>query len=191
MSVVSWWRSLDDEKRLSQGDVIDQVSFSALSRPETPLVKADAPGNRGIWKPTTWTPDAGGFCHCLARARRAPALVLTESCQLDKPEERKRRVIVAPVHVLKDHESKPENREWIMAGNRIAFAPLPGVPVLGDCYADLRLLVTVPREELDERTRLATMTPEAVDFLKQRIVGFFVRPGAPRQPADAKPAGVE
>jgi len=177
MNAGSWWRPLAEEPRLSQGDVLTGVHFAGLLHPLEPVVKNSVQGHGSTWKPCAWTPDRQGYCHCVARGRVASALILTHSCTLDKPANRS-RVVIAPLSVLVDHVTDPAIRDNIMAGGNIAMVPLPAVPTLGDCYADLRLMTAVNRDVLDEKnSRIATMNDVGVNVLQEKIAGFFVRPG--------------
>jgi len=176
MTVVAadWWRPLEDEPRLSQGDVLDSVDLALLVHPEAHLVRKDVPGQRGVWVPSEWKPDGTGYCHSLAHGRKTPVVVLTDSCQLDK-DTRTKRVIIAPVGFAERTYPDPAQRENMMAGNRPALVPLPAVPGLGDCFADLRVMATVRREAVDRANKIATMTTYARKFLGERIAGFFLR----------------
>jgi hypothetical protein len=176
MNAGPWWKSLEQEPRLSQGDVVTGISFATLLHPAVPVVKNAVQGHGTIWKPCSWTPDKQGYCHCVARGRLASALVLTHSCTLDKPLSRQ-RVVIAPISVLVDQVSDQTVRDNIMSGGNIAFVPLPSVPVLGDCYADLRLMTAINRDVLEMKNRIATMTEVGVRVIQERVSGFFVRPG--------------
>jgi len=171
---AAWWRPLDEEARLSQGDILAETTFGLLAHPRRPLTKHAVPGGALVWKESAWTPDGDGYCHFLARGRVATAIVLTHSCQIEKPG-RPGRVILAPVTPIA--AAHLQDRETIMAGSRLSFAPLPAIPEFGDCYADLRVMVGFDRKVVDQLRRVATMTPAGTADLKERIAIFFVRPG--------------
>jgi hypothetical protein len=171
---TSWWRPLTAEPRLSQGDILADATFALPAHPRQPLVKHTFGGGAVGWKDSAWTEDASGFCHLLGRGRVVAAIVVTHGCQLDK-KEKKGRVTLAPVAQIAN--AKEEDRDNIMAGLRIALAPLPGIDGLGDCYADLRGMVAFDRKVIDQLTRVATMTRPAMADFRERVGVFFVRPG--------------
>jgi len=53
--------------------------------------------------------------------------------------------------------------------------PLPGVPQLGDYYADLRCLMWLDRKIVDQNKRIASMSEEGVLRLQAQLIGFFTR----------------
>jgi hypothetical protein len=172
--VGTWWRPLSEEGRLSQGDVLLDMTVGTLVHPRTPVARFQARDGAQGWKEQAWKEDKQGFCHCLGRGRITAVIVLTHSCQLDK-DERARRVIIAPVSLTGKVDEK--TRDNIFAHKRIPLVPLPDVPDLGDSYADLRLVQAVDRKWVDDTKRIATMTEEAVTYLQQRLTAFFARPG--------------
>ncbi|MGB8295479.1 MAG: hypothetical protein WCG85_08635 [Polyangia bacterium] len=186
MADASWWLSPTEEPRLSQGDVITQAAFVSALRPPTYLVQSSIKGHGLLWvEDSKCKEDKSGFFRCLGRGRIAAALVLTHSCQLDKPE-RGGKVVLAPVRSA-SHLS--DNRDDVMAGSKIAFAPLPEVPELGDCYADLRAMMSLDRETVDTYVRLAAMNERPRMALHERLAGFFTREfGDPGHRRPAAPA---
>ena len=124
-----------------------------------------------------WVPNdeigPDGMQVFLAKGRVCAAIVCSHSCELDK-DERKSRVLVAPV--MSASGLKVDVWEIIANQRRRSLMPLPALPKLGDCYADLRMLQAVDRRYLDEGQRLASMSTEAVNRLQLQLVGFLVRP---------------
>jgi hypothetical protein len=172
---VPWWRPLAAESRLSQGDVLADSTFALPLHPRTSLVKHVFSGGAPGWKESpSWQTDASGFGHCLGRGRVAHALVVTHSCQLDKGE-RTGRVLLAPISPIAS--VKEQDRDRIMAGERISFVPLPGIPELGDYYADLRPIMAFDPRAVEKLQRVATMSAQGVVELRDRIATFFMRPG--------------
>lgn len=172
MAGTSWWLSPTEEPRLSQGDIIVAAAFVKALYPLSFLVRSSIKGQGSLWvESPERKEDSNGFFHCLGRGSLAAALVLTHSCQLDKPE-KGGRVILAPV---RSASKLSENRTDVMAGSKIAFVPLPDVPELGDCYADLRSMMALDREVVKAYVRLAAMTADAQKALHERLVGFFAR----------------
>jgi len=108
----------------------------------------------------------------IARGVESAVIVLSHSCEIDK-EERKARVLVAPVRAASTLTDA--TREKVFAGQRYSFVPLLAVPVLGECYVDLRNLLSVNKNALVDR--IASMTPDGIETLQTRLIGFFTRRG--------------
>ena len=53
--------------------------------------------------------------------------------------------------------------------------PLPGVPELGDYYADLREMTTVDREAVLLRERAASASEHGRNQIQQHLVLYFLR----------------
>ena len=186
MADSSWWLSATEEPRLSQGDIIADTAFVKAVHPAIFLVRSSIKGQGPLWSESNERKnDNNGSFPCLGRGRLATALVLTHSCQLDKPESGG-RVIVAPVRPA---SNLTDNRDAVMRGQRVAFVPLPDVTGLGDCYADLRAMGALDRVVVDAYTRLAAMAKDKLRFLHERLTGFFVReagdPDYKRPPPEA------
>jgi hypothetical protein len=149
-----WWEAKPDD-RLSQGDIVTQ--------------------NKGevAWRESTeWTPNREGAGNVLARGRVGAVIVLSHDCELDK-QERRRRVVVAPVLTVSD---LPEaEREQVLAQRKVSRVVLPDVPLLGTGYADLRLIMSVDRDFLPLERRVGSLTPEGVGQLRLQMIAFFTR----------------
>jgi hypothetical protein len=134
-------------------------------------MKGGVPG----WMETSApTKDRDGREHFLGVGRVVPALVLSHSCELDKEDRGKRRVTVAPIAPISS-VSDSAVQEAILAQSITASMPLPEIPGLGTCYADLRSMTTLDRRIVDAGKRLASMTPEAERRLQAQLVAFLVR----------------
>jgi len=130
------WADQLDPLGLSQGDLVEDIVFANVA--ELMVVhRSTISKSKPAWLPQEqWKGDAQGMCHVIAKARKAPGLVLSHSCEIDKPH-RKIRVFMAPV-VSIDSITDESLRASIMEQKREAFFPLAGVPGRGDFYADLR-----------------------------------------------------
>ncbi len=71
--------------------------------------------------------------------------------------------------------STEQDREMVLAQKRHSKMPLPGVPSLGDCYADLRMTTAVNRDHLDVKKRLASLSEAGVGRLRLQLIAFFTR----------------
>ena len=168
---ADWWGAAPHPE-LSQGDIVRDLPLGASTYPRVFLSPSELKGDR-IWCPCqSWQADRDGLGHFLARGRFIAALVLSHSCELDK-KERRGRVQVAPVASIGGIDEK--NRQAIMAQRRISLMPLPGVPQLGDCYADLRIMSSIDRRLIAEAERVAGMTEGGVQRLQAQLVAFFTR----------------
>lgn len=167
----SWWLDVPDP-RLSQGDVVTGIPFAALAYPPTHVHKQVVKGGLAAWveTPEEQRKPAGYF---VAKGKRsALVLVLSHSCELDK-NERKGRVVVCEASPA--DRLQGEARDVVFAQRRRSLMPLPGVPELGDYYADLRTIQTVDRRIVETGTRASSMTDEARLRLQTQIAAFFAR----------------
>lgn len=161
------------ERDLSQGDIVDAVPVGVAVDPIQFLKKASLKGGKPGWmvssKPQS---KEGNLEYWPTRGRLVPVVVLSHSCDLDKPD-RRARVVVAPV----TGASGLTSSAWmtILSSGRRAMLPLPGLPGLGDAYADLRLTCTVDRSYIDTCARLASMSAPGVTRLQVHFVGFVAR----------------
>ncbi|HMR73967.1 MAG TPA: hypothetical protein PKD61_02615 [Polyangiaceae bacterium] len=121
--------------------------------------------------------DSNGMAHWLARGKVQHILVLSHSCELDKMH-RKALVLVAPIARLSS-VSSPEDRRRILEQKRRAFLPLPDLPGLGDCYADLRASHAIDRTTVDLLERMASLTDQGAQRLGAQVIGFFTRLNVP------------
>jgi hypothetical protein len=164
-----WWDATPDP-RLSQGDIVNHVPVAVVLHPLTQLSQ-----NKGdtVWRDSAmWTPNKEGVGNLLSRGRVMPVLVLSHECEIDKNES-KGRVVVAPIAPLTN--LREDEQENVLAQRRFSKMPLPEVPTLGSCYADLRLTAAVDRQYLDVARRIASLSDAAVGRLRLQLIAFFTR----------------
>lgn len=119
-------------------------------------------------------PTSDGFGHYLARGKSAFALVLSDSCEMDK-RGGKVPVLVAPVISL-TVVGDEATRETIRNERRYAFFPVDALAEQIDAsYVDFRAISYVPRQVLDDSTRVASGDPLGIERLTAHLVGFFTR----------------
>jgi hypothetical protein len=168
-----WWLP-SPASVLSQGDIIVDVPIGTVTNPVKYLQKAALKGNSpGGWQESLkFKPDHNGMGNYLAHGRLARVIVLTYGCEVDK-DKKKHRIVVAAVNAISNLSS--EEQEIVMGQSAFHSMPLPGIPVLGDHYADLRLTTFLPKEILETGNRVASMTDEGVLRLQAQLIGFFTR----------------
>jgi hypothetical protein len=112
------------------------------------------------------------------------ALVASHDCDCDKHPKPSQRIIIAPVYAI--DLLPPENRLPVLEQRRFSLLPLPDLPGLGTCYADLRLMQAVQRAHLPDDQRIASMIDDAVARLQTQLIAFFSRRalGAPLSVAE-------
>lgn len=173
---VSWWAP-HLKSELSQGDVISPVLIGAAQLPIVYLNKGSVQkGNVQTWiRSATFVPNLGdGLGNFLGKGRVNHALIVSHDCEIDKPR-RGSRILIAPVSPLANVADMMV-RQAIVEQKRHATMPLPGLPTLGDCYADLRLLMWIDRKLIEDAgKKVASMTEEAVIRLQAQLIGFFTR----------------
>jgi hypothetical protein len=170
---AGWWL-LDPRIEVSQGDVVADVPFSILVDPLTPLQFADGPKGKPAWmqceKPVVHKRTQR--VHVLAALKPRAGIILSHDCEIDKTKDRP-RVMLAPVAKISE---LPEKTQAVVLEQRhLALVPLPGLKDLGDCFADLRGVTTVPSELVLSNQRLASMTDEARLRLHGYLVAFLLR----------------
>lgn len=168
--MAGWWlQNLATE--LSQGDVVRDLVVGLPVHVPVYLQKKTLKGNEIVWAPGSPQPDHNGVLRLLAEGRRCDVLVISHGCEIDK-QDRKKRILIVPIAPA---DRLSSSREAVFAQRDYALFPLPEVPTLGDCYADLRLIHPVDRGVLREQDRAASMTDEALLRLQAQIVAFFTR----------------
>jgi hypothetical protein len=170
--LADWWAArLED--RLSQGDILQPCPVGGPAQPPKFLRRGSTrSGGVNIWEETpTWTADPDGVGIYLGRGRRLASIVLTHSCELDKPGTG--RVLIAPISPV--DVLAPQHREDILAQRKLAFLPLPDLPTLGTCYADLRCVLNIDRKLAESEKRTASMTEDGRRRLHAQLIGFFAR----------------
>jgi hypothetical protein len=161
----SWWRE-DLIEKLSQGDVLRPVALALPIRPEIGLKKVTC--KKGA---THWAPETSDG-HFLARGGTAHTIVLSHSCDLDKPKDGA-AVLVAPV--FKIDTLPPEHRGPVLEQRTISMLALPELPEVGDAYVDLRSPRPIPRELAGPQARLVSMSDTGLIRLQAQLMEFFLR----------------
>jgi hypothetical protein len=173
---ASWWAP-HLKSGLSQGDVVSPVLIGAAQLPIVYLNKGPVlKDNVQTWtRSTSFVSNPGdGLGNFLGKGRINHALIVSHDCEIDKAR-RVSRILVAPVSPLAN-VTDTMVRQAIIEQRRFATMPLPNLPTLGDCYADLRLLMWIDRKLIEDAgKRVASMTDEAVIRLQAQLIGFFTR----------------
>lgn len=146
-----------------------------LAHPVVHLRHATMAKNAPGWAETKDPVQKGDRRHMLAAGRMQLALLLSHGCEIDK---NKGRMLVAPIALLLTVE--PAHQFEIMGNRRWAQMPLPGVPDIGDCFADFRSATSVDAASVRAEDRVAMMTDDARHHLMARLVGFLTRLALPR-----------
>lgn len=179
---ATWWANELNPQGLSQGDVLSPFLIGPPAYPAVYL-------GRDTWaKPKTsdkyWperkqlepfrTDPTGLF---IGRGRISSCIVVSHSCEIDdKPNVD--RVLVAPIAAI-ETISNPASRAQILGEKRRAFLPLPGIPTMGDYYADLRAIASVDRRFIKDATRIASMSVDGLLRLQVQLIEYFSRISAP------------
>ena len=165
-----WWlESVRD--LLSQGDVLESVTFSVGKFPLVTLQKRTLPGKATGWAEDTWSPNAEGIGHSLAEGRRLPALVVSHDCEMDKP---KRRVLVHVAPIVELRRLPTEEQEKVLSQQRPSLLPLQGMPPTnGEYFADLRAITPVDLRVVTASVRIASMTDDGRDRLQAQLISFW------------------
>jgi hypothetical protein len=174
----SWWTPSLAEK-LSQGDIVADQASVMSAVPPTFLKARSFKGGEPGWGVSPNPTEFEGRVHMLATGSVRAALVISHGCELDKMEgnPRRHRVLLAPVFPIDSVEN--EHRQQILSQSNRALLPLPQVPTLGTCYADLRSIFASARASVDAAVRLASMTTRSELRLHAQLVAFLLRKEAP------------
>jgi hypothetical protein len=171
------WADQLNPQGLSQGDILVDVPVGSTKVPLTYLASSGYTDKR---QRTVWTQyddlqpmanEPSG--HWIMKGRVTRALVVTHSCDLDDVQDSE-RILVAPVWEA-TQVSDPEHRQRIVQGRRATFVGLPGVPGVGDCYADLRSICPLDRHLFSAAQRHCSMTDDAVLQFQAHIALYFTR----------------
>ena len=120
-----------------------------------------------------WIPGADGMGYYLSRGREAFAIVLSQSCEIDKKGS-KAPVLVAPVLPLAQTVPDVQVRQLIREGRRYAFFPLNELEGhIDESYVDLRAVSFFPRAVLDASDRIGSATDVGAGRLVAHLVGFL------------------
>jgi hypothetical protein len=169
--VEAWWLP-QVAKDLSQGDIVSALPLGSAFHPFAPVQKETGKQGSRVWIESNWNADNDGFGYFLARGRIVHALVISHSCKIDKSR-RNQRLLLAPIATADRLDTN--FRDQVFRGARYAFMPLPSVPTLGDCYADLGQISHVDRKFVDGCTRIASMSAEGLLRLESQLFAFFTR----------------
>lgn len=165
-----WW--LDAPFHIpQQGDVLAVLPLARSAVPFQTLRKQSVKNGHAWFEIPTPT-ETSGHLFALARGKNTHAVILSHDCEMDK-ERRKRRIHLAPLLPLSTLGDK--ERVKVLAQKTLKSLPLPGIPGLGDYYADLLSMIVVDYETLDWCPRIASMTPDGVLRLQAQLVSFFTR----------------
>lgn len=187
MTAPHWAPTLAES--LTQGDLIRDAWVGAQFHPRAAL-KGGPTGHGGLrtWhQHPTWHPNGDGFGHYLARGRVAFAVIISYSCEIDKPGA---PVLIAPVVSLST-VSAEETKAKIIAGEKYSSFAIPELAsVIESSYVDLRAITYVPRAVVDQSQRCASATDHGMQRLMAHLIGFFTRvPMSAFQATNASVAG--
>lgn len=177
---------------LRQGDVVEDVYFPYLFMSDAQVLMPGenaAPNKTDL---TTGPPQDGA--QALVALRRAPALILTQDCDLDQPSKTP-FILVARVQPIADlakggygkaaAKGVKDRAKWLWNGplnpGRYTYAfYLQGSPDAGfaPSFADLRDIHPVPRTgdaQYLVNKRLLRLSPLAREFLQARVAHYFGR----------------
>ena len=166
---------------MSQGDVVEEVPFCMVSVPITHLKYVSLRENKPGWAESS-TPvirKTDQKKYVLACGETRLGLVLSHDCDLDKPRANQ-RVLVAPIQQIAVLETTLQGT--ILEQRHLALMPLPALGSVGDSYADLRLMVSVPRETISDDKRIASLTDDGRERLQVQIMKFLFRREPPAAP---------
>jgi hypothetical protein len=157
---------------LSQGDLVERapsVHVASLDH----IIKIDA--NRyELRSEAPLQLDLAKKHPANANAVRAPALVLSHDCEIDKNPARATLLLA----IIRWLDGVPEeHRDGFRANTRQRAVYLGAPNVLGDreCYADLRIITTVRRDAFEQLSRVASMSEDGRRMLREHLFRFFTR----------------
>jgi len=171
--MAGWWRPELNPQGLSQGDVIRLLISGTAVVPVRPLRSRQLQKGKAGWEELpAWAPGNNDVGHYLATGKMTACLVVSHSCDLEKPKDTA-RVLIAPMRPLAPF--KDEDREIILRQENRNLFPFPEIPRLEGHCADLRLFSYVGPQLVDAGERITSMTEEATKILQARLVHFFTR----------------
>jgi hypothetical protein len=181
-----WWADTI-QKSLSQGDIVIDLPLFSVPNPIPFLTKQSVKHGQTAWFETPVQPKSAAKINALAGGAVVGAVVgaiiLSHSCELDKSRSNP-RVLLAPIMQLDLLGANQEMKDKIVMQQLHAMLPLPDVPRLGTCVADLRALTNVPRPTVDAGTRSASMTDASLRRMAAQLVAFFMRLQLPPEISD-------
>lgn len=171
--MASWWRTELNPQGLSQGDVIRLLISGSAVMPLRPLRSRPLPKGKSGWEElTAWSPGNNEVGHYVAAGKMLPCLVISHSCDMEKPKDTA-RVLIAPMRPLSVFN--PEERELVLQRSRANLVPLSEIPGWEDSCADLRCISYVDRQMVSVSERVVSMTQEATKIFQAQLVFFFTR----------------
>lgn len=171
--MANWWRTELNPQGLSQGDVIQLLISGSAVVPVRALQNRPLRGGKPGWEELTrWSPGNNDVGHYLAAGKMLPCLVISHSCDLEKPKETA-RVHIAPIRPLTAFA--PEERELVLQRSRANLVPLSDIPGWDDSCADLRCISYVDRRMVEASERVVSMTEEGTKIFQAQLVFFFTR----------------
>jgi hypothetical protein len=175
-----WWLPALAQKP-SQGDVVASVHFAAIVAPPVYLRHAQLGKDRHGWDVCTSpvVQKSTQRMHALAWFKSPHGLLLSHDCEIDKHKDNG-RLLLAPVAQLT--ELPEPTRTTVIEQKSYALIPLPELPGLGMCFADLRSMTAVPATLVDASARVASMTEQARARLHAQLVAFLLRKKLPPAP---------
>jgi len=169
--MAGWWQTTLPED-LDQGDIYRDVPFILPVSPLQPLGHVNLKGNKAGWEVQAAPRfDNQGHANYIAKGPTQLGMVLNYGCDIIKPTNK--RWILVPVSPLSKYP--PGTHQTIQLQGQFNLFFLPGVPNVGDCVADFRIVTSLPREVVAPLPRLAGMTAAAREQLGARLVAFFLR----------------
>lgn len=159
--------------------MVQRVPFCGVTTPAKFLKSMTLKGGRPGWEevvaPVLRQIDQRKYF--LANGDVLPGIVISHDCDLDKPRENS-KVLLAPIASLETLD--PATRFTVLEQKHLALLPLPLIPEIGDSYADLRLVTSVPRDLVLEPERLASMNEGGLDRLHAQLFKFIMRKQPPQ-----------
>jgi len=169
---AAWWES-NLKPDLSQGDVVLDLPFWAPLPSNPPLQKETIPGGRTVWTEVDAPRvDDDGIYYLLARTRRAPGVILTHDCEIDKKRRSSRIQVAILLPLERLHASE---KAAVIGQGKYAHLVLPDVPEIGIHYLDFQVQVTLDRRIIDGQRRIASMADAGIKRLGAQLVAYFLR----------------
>jgi hypothetical protein len=173
----SWWLPGLRED-LSQGDILTGINFSAPVWPLRFLIFTEMPKGKSGWAESEQplVHKKTQSVHLLSRSKVFGAMVISHDCDIDKTS-KGARIQLVPIQEIATLTD--ENAASVIQQKNKKFHPLPGIPGLGDCYADLRNMTAFPSTEVTGFSRVASMTDSARLRLHAAMFLFITRREVP------------
>ena len=154
--------------------MVQKIPFCGVTAPAKFLKWTQFRGDRQGWEevaaPVLRLIDQHKYF--LANGDILPGIVISHDCDLDKQRENG-KVLLAPIGSIQTLD--PTTRFTVLEQKHLALIPLPLVPGLGDSYADLRLITSVPRELVLDSERVVSMNQSGIERLYAQLFKFTMR----------------